>query len=62
MRIIALLLTPVMPGLCGRIRDTILQSNEGLHLDQARWDPAAFRPQGTLQKPKPLVPRIERAE
>jgi len=61
-RITALLLTPVIPGLCGRIRDTILQSNEGLHLDQARWDPAAFRPQGTLQKPKPLVPRIESAE
>jgi len=63
-RLAALLLTPVMPGKCAEIRERILASQgpEGLTLGQARWDPEAFRPAGTLKKPAPLFPRIDAAE
>jgi methionyl-tRNA synthetase len=60
-RISALLLTPIMPRLCARIRAAIrcATPEEALSLDQARWDPEAFRPAGALAKPEPLVPRID---
>jgi len=60
-RLSALLFTPVMPGLCGQIRDVIRSHVTGpeLSLNQARWAPEAFRPSSPLEKPAPLVPRID---
>jgi methionyl-tRNA synthetase len=63
-RLAALLLTPIMPGKCAEIRERLRSdtSESALSLDQARWDPAAFRPGAQLVRPEPLFPRIEATE
>ena len=57
-RLAALLLTPIMPEKTAGIRERIRMETEPT-LEDARWDPAGFRPAGTLAKPAPLFPRIE---
>jgi methionyl-tRNA synthetase len=57
-RLAALLLAPIMPEKTAGIRERIRMEAEPT-LDDARWDPAGFRPAGTLEKPAPLFPRIE---
>jgi methionyl-tRNA synthetase len=63
-RLAALLLTPVMPGKCAEIRARLEAGDDEdtLSLDQARWEPLAFRPGGRLERPAPLFPRIEAME
>ena len=56
-RVAALLLTPIMPELCEKIREAIRMPRDA-GLNDARWAPTEFRPQGPLEKPSPLVPRI----
>ena len=60
-RLAALLLTPVMPGKCRDIRSRLNLStlDTDLSLEDARWAPEAFRPQGPLVRPEPLFPRID---
>jgi methionyl-tRNA synthetase len=60
-RLTALLLTPIMPEKCAMIRETIRQAppEDALTLDDARWDPLAYRPADPLAKPSPHFPRIE---
>ena len=60
-RLTAILLTPVMPGKCDDILDRLKMEGPGadLTLDAARWAPLEFRPQGALERPTPLFPRIE---
>ena len=60
-RIAALLLTPVIPGKCGEIRERLGSRIAGsaLSLNDARWAPLEFRPTRPLTRPEPLFPRIE---
>jgi methionyl-tRNA synthetase len=60
-RLVALLLTPVMPRKCDEIRRRLSEPDGSgpLSLAGARWDPLGFRPARRLEKPDPLFPRIE---
>jgi methionyl-tRNA synthetase len=63
-RLSALLLTPVIPGSCARIREGLKSegSEEALSLQAAVWAPLENRPREPLTKPRPLFPRIEAAD
>ena len=60
-RIAALLLTPVIPESCTKIRERLHQSGAeaSLRLADAAWNPGAHRPETPLTRPEPLFPRIE---
>jgi methionyl-tRNA synthetase len=58
-RLSALLLTPIMPGKCARIREGLHASGGTPTLEDARWAPLEFRPRQALTRPEPLFPRID---
>jgi methionyl-tRNA synthetase len=60
-RLVALLLTPVMPAKCAEIRARLASAvaEDALSLDRAAWAPLENRPASRLAKPEPLFPRIE---
>jgi methionyl-tRNA synthetase len=60
-RLTALLLSPIMPGKCAEIRLRLRASADAanLSLEDARWDPLAYRSLQALVRPEPLFPRID---
>ena len=58
-RLSALLLTPIMPGKCARIRESLNAPGGAPSILDARWAPLEFRPRQALTRPEPLFPRID---